>query len=139
MTQVTKQKFAIDENRVFMFTQQEGSVVDALPPAYYQIKEHPMMGLYLVNKGAKLPVPAELYGSTEKRATKILETYNRKTQGVGVALFGSKGAGKTLLSNVIANKALEQDLPVIDISGTSHISGELLNFINAIPTKYIKI
>lgn len=132
MTQVTKQKFAIDENRVFLFTQQEGSVVDALPPAYYQIKEHPMMGLYLVNKGTKLPVPAELYGSTEKRATKILETYNRKEQGVGVALFGSKGAGKTLLSNVIANKALEQGLPVIDISGTSHISSELLGFINAI-------
>jgi len=132
MTNKTQQKFAIDENRVFLFTQQEGAVVDALPPAYYKIKNHPMLGLFLQNMGEKLPVPAELYGSTEKRATKVINTFNRKEQGIGVALFGSKGAGKTLLSNVIANKALDQGLPVIDISGINDISSGLLNFINSI-------
>lgn len=132
MTKLT-QKFAIEGNKVFPYIEQAGSVVEQVPPAFYHIDQHPLTGQYfLVNKAPKLPVPTELYGSTENRANLIMNTYNRKPVQLGVALFGQKGAGKTLLSNVVANKAIEQGLPVIEISNSFNDSAEYLDFINSI-------
>lgn len=132
MTKKILKQFAIDGARIFPFSQQEGTIVDKVPPAFYHIGKTPFDQYFLEHKGDLLPVPEELYGTTQKRAQMVVDTYNRKDTSLGVALFGSKGAGKTLLSNVIANIALEQGLPVIDISGSFCLDSNYLDFINTI-------
>ena len=125
-------KYAISGVNVFSYTEQEGDVVDKLPVAYYKLQQHPMFGPYLEKKGENLAVPDLIYGSTEKRAELIINTFNRKEDAMGVALFGSKGAGKTLLSNVLANKSLAQGMPVVDLTGTVDFNAGILDFVNGL-------
>lgn len=132
MTTKLKKQFAVSTDKVFPFTQQEGAVVDTVPAAYYHVEFSSFVGFFLVRKADKAPVPAELFGSTVPRAEMIMDTYNRKEQGIGIGLFGAKGAGKTLLSNVLANMLIDQGLPVVDVSGLPEYSQELLEFLNSL-------
>lgn len=132
MTVQLLKKFAIYNDKVFPFTQQEGAIIESIPPALYHVEGNAQIGLYLARKADKAMLPAELYGSTASRANMIMDTYNRKEEGIGIGLFGAKGAGKTLLSNVLTNMLIEQGVPVIDVSSFSSYSPELLDFINSL-------
>tara|TARA_B100000929_G_scaffold108179_1_gene85695 strand:- start:2921 stop:4141 length:1221 start_codon:yes stop_codon:yes gene_type:complete len=125
-------KFAIDGKLARPFVVQEGQIVDKLPPAYYQIKEGPFGGYYLERMSQAISLPEKIYGNAESRKTRIWDMYQHKKDSIGVGLFGDKGAGKTLLANLIANHAINQGYPVIDVSGTFSTSPEYLSFINSI-------
>lgn len=126
-----KQKYANLDGNIFPFKLQEGLIIDAVPPAYYSLCKD-MNGWFLRKDHDTVEVPEKIYGSAEPRSELILSSFDRKDEGVGVGLFGAKGAGKTLLANLTANKAIARGMPVIDVSKSFEPSQELFDFLNSI-------
>jgi len=56
-----------------------------------------------------------VYGTFNERADKILNSFNTREKSLGALLTGNRGSGKTLLTRVVANKAIDLGLPVIII------------------------
>lgn len=124
-------KFSIRGPKIHPFIYQEGSIVDTIPAGVYQIKED-LFGYFLLKTAEAVTLPATIYGSTHTRADRILKTFNAQSAAMGVGLFGSKGAGKTLLANVLAQKSIEMGRAVIDVSDSFTTKPEYLNFIDSL-------
>lgn len=127
------QQYRIAGTNIFAHKTQEGSVVDKIPPGYYKVESHPFMGYYLSKEADTVVVPEKIYGSTTERSQRIWNSFDNTLNPLGVGLFGTKGAGKTLLSNLIAKQAIEdRGLPVIDVSSTFTIESDYLDFLNSL-------
>lgn len=129
MSLENQRKYAVHGNKVHPFFQQKGSVVDHVPVGYYIVKQS-IFGYYLEKQADAVQLPKRIYGSTQQRADRIWSVFNRKDGAMSVGLFGSKGAGKTLLANVIAQMGLERDMPVIDVGTSFSTSSDYLDFVN---------
>lgn len=87
--------------------------VDHIPPAVYRIQLS-MEGIDLVPDRKKFDTPAKIFGRAEEYATRIVDDFvSRKDQATGAILNGLKGNGKTLTAELIGNKLLSRDMPVI--------------------------
>lgn len=131
MTSTIKKQFRISGATVHPFTHTVGSVVDQVPAGLYVIQES-MFGYYLEKKADQIALPEKIYGSTMSRADRIMDTFNRKPAAMAVGLFGNKGAGKTLLANVLANRAINEGRAVIDVSHNFSTSAAYIEFINSL-------
>lgn len=131
MSSTIKKQFRISGATVHPFTHTVGSVVDQVPPGLYVIQES-MFGYYLEKKADHVSLPEKIYGSTMSRADRIMDTFNRKPAAMAVGLFGNKGAGKTLLANVLANRAISEGKAVIDVSHNFSTSAAYIEFINSL-------
>lgn len=110
-------KFAYQGDIVSLVDFDTNAIQEKLYPAVYSVGLG-MTGFYLKCRGARLNTPSTLYGSVSQRAEKVLNSYKDTTSSFGVLLSGAKGAGKTMLSNVVANKAIDElNLPVIMVEG----------------------
>src|SRR5690554_1537764 len=110
-------KFAYQGDTVSLVDFDTNAIQPKLHPAVYSVGLG-MAGFYLKVRGAKLKTPDTLYGSVSKRADKVLNSYKDTNSSFGVRLSGAKGAGKTMLSNVVANRAIEElGLPVVMVEG----------------------
>lgn len=125
-------KYRISGPNVMSFKQQEGSIVDSVPAAYYKVAFNPFMGFYLVRESDNVEIPDEIFGSTLPRVNRIFESYTIAEGSLGVGLFGKKGAGKSLLASVVANRAITQGIPVIDVSDSFTTDPAYLEFLNSI-------
>ena len=79
----------------------------------------------------KYVVPNKIYGDLYKNAVMVWNTYIRDGKSTGVLLTGYKGAGKSLLTNLISNIAIDNNVNVYvieDLDGTI----ELVSFINSL-------
>lgn len=126
------QKYITQGNNVLPFKQQEGMVVDKIAPAYYTLRESPLVGYYLEKISDSIELPDEIYGSTKPRANTIINAFERKKTNIGVGLFGSKGAGKTLLASYTSQQCIEKGLPVIDVSRAFSPEEDCLDFLNSL-------
>lgn len=84
-----------------------------LPAATYGIGFHPQMGFWLTKHNDLDTNEDIIYGKHEARANKIMRGYIAANRNFGVILSGKKGIGKSLLARMIAEKAFEQNMPVI--------------------------
>lgn len=134
--QTVENKFAVHGKNVFPFTQQVGSVVSKIPAGLYKIKQG-MFGYFLAKECDNITLPEKIYGSTVERAHRIMSAYNSSKTSTGVGLFGKKGAGKSLLSSVIAQNAINNGLPVIDVSDSFDTDKDYLNFIDTLGNSVI--
>lgn len=126
-------KYRIAGTSVLPFQQQEGSIVDFVPAAYYKVASHPFMGYYLERVSENVEIPTQIYGSTLPRVQRIFESYEETVGSLGVGLFGKKGAGKSLLASVVAHHAIiTKGIPVIDVSDSFSTSPAYLEFLNSI-------
>lgn len=82
--------------------------VGELGPGVYDIRSSPELGIFIVQV-PNFALPAKLYGNIEERAARVLNTFLHVRQ-LGVACFGLKGSGKTLLAKKIA---MDSGLPII--------------------------
>lgn len=129
---VVKQQFAHFDNNIYPFQIQEGTIIDRVPAAYYHVKES-LAGYYLEKKADDVPLPSKIYGSTNGRAARFWKSYDAYENPMAVGLFGAKGAGKTLLSSVVAHEAITvRNLPVIDVSNSFSTKAGYLEFLNTI-------
>ena len=87
-------------------------VLDKLPVGTYTVMRDGNGNLFLYQTQG-LIVGTKLYGDVEKRAQRVMDTFNDRDVNTGVLLQGDKGAGKTLFAKVLANYALANNMPVI--------------------------
>lgn len=110
----------------------EETALDKLPARIYSVEFAQLLGYYLSIVKDQFEVPAKIYGRTNKRAEKILYSYQDRDAATGVLLTGDKGTGKSLLMSLIANKAItELNLPVILIKNP-YIGSDFTNFVENI-------
>ena len=132
MTNKTSTKYRVHGADVLPFTHQEGSVVDKVPAGYYKVSFHPMIGYYLTKDSDAVLLPPTIFGSAQERSDRIFKNYSKSNAALGVGLFGKKGAGKSLLSALIAQRTIDEGRPVIDVSDSFTTEADYLAFLNSI-------
>jgi ATPase family associated with various cellular activities (AAA) len=89
---------------------------DRLPVGTYVVKFNNMQGQYYVERVDDFSLPTKLYGSTNRHAERILNTFLSRPASTGVMLTGEKGSGKTLLSKRIAVLAAAQGISTLIVN-----------------------
>ena len=100
------------------------TVLDSLPTNTYMVGQD-ANGNFLFEEADHISYSGKLYGSIEKKAERVIKTFQDRPSSTGVLLQGEKGAGKTLFAKVLATKALEFDCPVILVN--SPYTGDKFN------------
>ncbi len=109
----SKIKFIQNGNTVSVIEFNEEQVKDTLGDKVYMLCYSQQEGFYLTYVKDKFDLPSKLYGSTEKRSKRILQSFASSSKGVGVLCTGDKGSGKSLLMSKVCN---DSGLPVILIN-----------------------
>lgn len=87
-----------------------------LPVATYTVEFNPMMGFSLL-KVDDLEVGIDkVYGHRDDKVDKVLRGYNATGRSLGLMLSGDKGQGKSLFLRMLAEKAVESNLPVVRVT-----------------------
>lgn len=113
-------------NDYWLQEKQQNLQIDLLPPGVYNLENHPMMGLYLHRLYDKFEFPYKIYGLETKFVDWVVKSYDSTNKNLGILLNGLKGTGKTVTSEILANRF---GLPVILIN--KPYDG-LSNFVNGI-------
>jgi len=89
---------------------------EKLPAGNYVIKKNEMTGQMYLEQIDKFELKGKIYGDTNKRADRILHSFEDRPSTTGVMLTGEKGSGKTLLAKMLSVKGYEQGIPTIVIN-----------------------
>lgn len=120
------------KGRIFNFV--DNSVTkshDVLPSGFYKFVLTPF-GFHITQLDNDYLKPEKkLYGSTHKRAERILNTFKERNRSTGVLLSGSKGTGKTLLMRTVGIEAVKANLPVFIIDD-SYYDSSFMEYIEQI-------
>lgn len=91
------------------------NVQDHIPAKVYKI-DVTQEGVELVVLRDRFTLPEKIYGKDHARYLKmIVDDYKNSQRSVGAMLVGTKGSGKSLLSEAVANKLLEAEIPTLYI------------------------
>jgi len=98
----------------------DGVRLDHVPPYVYTLGliGNPMDGheLLLKKDRKNFNVPPKLYGDNHDYLSMIYDDWRETEGAIGAMLYGKKGCGKTVLSEMIGNKILQNDVPVFLIN-----------------------
>ena len=110
-------KYMYDGDIVMMRSDLSMNVQDKLEAGTYLIETNPNNGEMYLRRRSDMSIPKKIYGDTEQRAERILNTSNVRHGSTGILLAGEKGSGKTLLGKILSHKArIEHDIPTIVIN-----------------------
>lgn len=113
---------------------QNGSIFNAVDTDAVHVHEKLPVGTYTINATLKgfeivrvddMSVSGKLYGDVDKRANRILNTFEDRPNSTGVLMSGQKGSGKTMLTRRVSELARERDMITIVISAP--MCGESFN------------
>lgn len=109
--------FVKRSNNYFPTVKGEMLVMDYLPAEKtYSVSFSQESGFYLTEVNS-LTVKGKIYGDTEKKARRIINTFQQRPFSTGVMLAGEKGSGKTLMSKLISQIAREElNIPTIIVN-----------------------
>lgn len=123
-------KYVEQNGRVDVVNLHDGHLKDSFSAGVYVIKQD-MAGFYLQKDMDKFELPERVYGSTNRRAEKIMNTYSQRDGTTGVLLTGVKGAGKTFLMKKIGNMAIDKGIPVILINDP-YTGSDFISYLNSL-------
>lgn len=94
---------------------------DELPPGTYSMRLS-MEGYYLERRD-DFDIKHKIYGSANRRADRIINSFNERSGNTGVILRGEKGSGKTLLAKIIAERFVNSGYVALLINEQFHGEG----------------
>lgn len=107
----------VHSGRDIRHTRVSGDQVRQIPAGVWLVKFDQQRGEFFLTQQDPMSLPSKTYGTTNKRADKILKTFmSRKDRNTGVLLTGNKGSGKTLLTKETCIKAMKIGMPVLIIT-----------------------
>ena len=86
---------------------------DKLPAGTYAVKFNPMSGFSLKKVDDFKQLEEKVYGNHAEKIDKVIEAFNRMNRSLGVIMSGDKGIGKSMFTQILAEKAVTIDMPVI--------------------------
>jgi hypothetical protein len=89
---------------------------ESLPAGNYVIKKNEMTGQLFLEQIDNFEFSGKLYGDANKRADRILRSFEDRPSTTGVMLTGEKGSGKTLLAKMLSIKGYDRGYPTIVIN-----------------------
>lgn len=87
-----------------------------LPVASYNVTFSKMTGFYLTERNDLQVTEQKIYGSSEYKVGKVMQSYKLAQRNFGVLLSGQKGIGKSLFVRLLARQAINDGIPVIVVS-----------------------
>lgn len=99
-----------------MMSEQDIEVCAKLPAKNYTVKQNPMSKEFYLEPVDDFIMPKKLYGDTQKKAERILNTFKARPLSTGVHLDGVKGSGKTLLAKTLSYLAQQDGVASIVIN-----------------------
>lgn len=89
---------------------------ETLPAGTYTVKFDKMNSCFYLEEIENLTATGKIYGDAQKRAHRIMATFNDREKSTGVLLTGEKGSGKTLLARLLAQNGRQLGIPSIVIN-----------------------
>lgn len=119
----------IGSNSKFQLFSDDLKTYDKLPVGTYKIGFNPMQGFSLIKIEDFTCKEDKIYGNHPQKIQKVLRSYDAMDRSLGIILSGDKGMGKSLFVNLLAEKMIERDMPVIicqnNIGGVSEFIDEI--------------
>ena len=88
-------------------------VLDNLPAQTYKVGCGQFTGFFLEKQHDLEIKENKIYGVHEEKANKVLSRFEKSRKNLGVILSGDKGIGKSLFARLLAQKAIQNGIPVI--------------------------
>ena len=85
-----------------------------IPLGCYKVEFHQMMGFYLTPIN-DLGVKEKVYGNSQQRVDKVLNSFAATDRNFGIILSGQKGIGKSLFAKLLAAAAITKGIPVLTV------------------------
>lgn len=96
-------------------------VYNQLPPQSYVVRFSERRGFFLEKYvDIKINEPI-IYGSHNEKVKKVLNSFSEMNRSLGIILSGDKGTGKSLFAKLLAEKSVQNAMPVIIVD--SYING----------------
>lgn len=99
-----------------MMSEQDIEICEKLPAKNYTVKQNPMSKEFYLEPVDDFVMPKKLYGDTQRKAERILNTFKARPLSTGVHLDGVKGSGKTLLAKTLSYLAQKEGVASIVIN-----------------------
>ena len=112
--------FFIEGNKYFSIN--ASSIIHKLPPAVYQLNFDARSNKYYYEQTEPFSIPDKLYGDIHRTSDRIWNTFKLTDKSIGALLVGNQGSGKTLLTKLLSQKGISNNIPTIIIS--SPFTGE---------------
>ena len=88
-------------------------VLDNLPAQTYKVGFSQFTGFFLEKQHDLEIKEDKIYGVHEEKTNKVLNRFEKSRKNLGVILSGDKGIGKSLFARLLAQKAIQNGIPVI--------------------------
>lgn len=105
-----------------------------LPAGTYEVGFSKFSGFFLTAHNDLTVNEAKVYGCTEQKVQKVLNSFSKVDRNFGVILSGRKGIGKSLFARLLAIHAREIGIPLILVS--AYYPG-IANFLTSIEQEVI--
>ena len=126
--------YQVSDKRVMFSQEMDPNIFKRdLPPGFYTTAYNDREGVFLKETNP-LTIPSKIYGDSNSRLGRILNSFEHATKNLGVLLYGNSGSGKSLLAKQVCIE-LAKTHPVI-IVNSNHI-GFLNNYIENIKERCV--
>lgn len=109
-------KFSTNGSQVDVVSLNPDTIKDKLAPKVYSVRFSDQKGFYLEIVRDRFDIPAKIYGEHPGRVDKILNTYKERSKSTGIVLSGDKGTGKSLILELVCNRAIDSGTPVVTVN-----------------------
>lgn len=89
---------------------------DKLPAKTYTVLFHPMQGFSLKSVDDFVTLEEKVYGNHDKKVDKVMSTFDSLNRSLGIILSGDKGIGKSLFTQLLAERAIARGIPVVIVN-----------------------